>query len=83
MAARGPLVIVAVAVLIAASLFWLRGNIDGLVKDAVVAYGSAMTQARVEVGGVEMRGDGSGTGEGSGKGEWSGKSRDGARGAGQ
>lgn len=47
--------------LAAAALFWLRGNLDGLVKDAIVTYGSAMTQARVAVGAVEIRGsDGTG-----------------------
>ncbi len=34
---------------IAAALFWLRGNLDGLVKNAIEEYGSAMTQSRVTV----------------------------------
>ena len=47
--------IVALAVLVAAGLLWLRSNVDGLVKDAIAKYGSAMTQAKVSVGSVEIR----------------------------
>ncbi len=55
------LITAALAVVVAAGLFWLRGNLDGLVKDAVATYGSAMTQANVSVGAVEIRaGDGTG-----------------------
>ena len=55
------LVLLALAALIAAALFWLRGNVDALVKDAIASQGSAMTQARVSVGAVELRaGDGTG-----------------------
>lgn len=39
---------------IAAVAFWLSGNIDGLLKDAITRYGSAMTLARVEVGSVQI-----------------------------
>jgi hypothetical protein len=53
------LVLVAV---IGGALFWLTGNIDGLVKKAVENYGSAMTQARVSVGTVKIApADGKGT----------------------
>lgn len=46
---------------VAGALYWLRGNMDGLVKDAIEKYGSAMTQARVTVASVEIRpGDGRG-----------------------
>jgi hypothetical protein len=50
------LIIVAVAIAL-----WLRGNFDGLVKDAIQSQGSAMTQATVSVGQVEIHpGDGKG-----------------------
>ena len=49
------LILVALAALVAAGLFWLRGNLDAVVKDAIAAQGSAMTQARVSVGAVELR----------------------------
>lgn len=45
------LVLVAIA---GALLFWLSGNIDGLIKDAVAQHGSAMTQARVSVDAVRI-----------------------------
>ncbi|MBU3990713.1 MAG: hypothetical protein KJ702_15530, partial [Gammaproteobacteria bacterium] len=52
---------VAILILIAAGLFWLRGNLDGLAKDAIATQGSAMTLAKVSVGAVEIRGsDGTG-----------------------
>ncbi len=35
-------------------LFWLSGNIDHLVRQAMVTYGSEMTQAKVTVGGVSI-----------------------------
>mgnify|MGYP001560183164 CR=1 FL=1 len=48
--------------LIGGALFWLSGNIDGLLKDAIETYGSAMTQARVSVGAVKIApADGKGT----------------------
>lgn len=40
--------------IIAGVLFWLRDNLDGLVRDAIVEYGSAMTQAKVSVGNVKI-----------------------------
>lgn len=42
------------AVVAAGAIFWLRGNLDGLVKDAIEKYGSDMTQARVKVASVEI-----------------------------
>mgnify|MGYP001574477584 FL=1 len=48
--------------LIGGALFWLSGNIDGLLKDAIETYGSAMTQAKVSVGAVKIApADGKGT----------------------
>lgn len=50
-----------VVVAVAGALFWLRGNMDGLVKDAIEKYGSAMTKAKVSVAAVEISpGDGRG-----------------------
>lgn len=40
--------------IIAGAVFWLRGNLDGLVRDAIVEYGSEMTQANVKVGSVKI-----------------------------
>lgn len=48
------IVVIAVVAIIAAGLFWLRGNLDGLVRDAIAKYGSEMTQAQVSVGGVKI-----------------------------
>lgn len=45
----------ALLLLLAGGLFWLRGNLDGLVKEAIATQGSAMTQAEVSVGAVEIR----------------------------
>ncbi|WIM06043.1 MAG: hypothetical protein OHM77_01755 [Candidatus Nitricoxidivorans perseverans] len=51
----------AVAIAVAAGLFWLRGGLDGLVRDGIAHYGGAMTRAEVKVGGVDIRaGDGAG-----------------------
>jgi hypothetical protein len=41
-------------VIIAGALFWLRDNLDGLVRDTIVEYGSEMTQAKVSVGNVKI-----------------------------
>jgi hypothetical protein len=41
--AAAALVLVAV---IGAVVFWLSGNLDGLIKSAMANYGSAMTQAK-------------------------------------
>lgn len=40
--------------IIAGALFWLRDNLDGLVRDAIVEYSSEMTQAKVSVGSVKI-----------------------------
>jgi len=57
------LIVLCVLVLIAGVvLFWLRGNLDGLVQSAIANYGSAMTGATVKVAGVEIKTtDGKGT----------------------
>jgi len=49
--AAALLVVVAV---IGAGVFWLTGNIDGLIEKAIEKYGSAMTQAKVSVGAVKI-----------------------------
>lgn len=49
--AASLLVVVAV---IGAGVFWLSGNIDGLIGKAIEKYGSAMTQAKVSVGTVKI-----------------------------
>jgi hypothetical protein len=36
------------------TLFWLHGNLDGLLADAIAKYGSEMTQAKISVGGVQL-----------------------------
>lgn len=57
-------IVIALVVIVAAigaGLFWLRGSLDGLIRDGIARYGSAMTQATVSVGSVEIRGsDGAG-----------------------
>jgi uncharacterized protein involved in outer membrane biogenesis len=47
-------VLLLVAAVAAGALFWLRSNLDGLVKDAIEKYGSEMTRARVTVAAVEI-----------------------------
>jgi hypothetical protein len=47
----GLFVLIAV---IAGALFWLSDNVDGLVRAAIVEYGSEMTQAKVSVGNVKI-----------------------------
>ncbi|MGE5468105.1 MAG: hypothetical protein ACM3Y9_11845 [Ignavibacteria bacterium] len=47
-------VVVLLAVAAAGALYWLHGNLDGLVKDAIERYGSAMTGATVRVAAVEI-----------------------------
>lgn len=49
--AAAVLVVIAI---VGAAIFWLTGNIDGLIKDAIASYGSAMTQAKVSVGSVKI-----------------------------
>jgi hypothetical protein len=46
---------VALIVLIAGGVFWLRSNLDSVVTHAISHYGSQMTQARVGVDAVEIR----------------------------
>ncbi len=48
------LAVLVLALAVAGALYWLRGNLDGLVRQAIVDYGSAMTGARVEVAAVEI-----------------------------
>lgn len=48
------LAVLVVVVAVAGTLYWLRGNLDGLVRQAIVDYGSAMTGARVDVASVEI-----------------------------
>jgi hypothetical protein len=44
-----------VIILILVAVWWLRGNMDGLVKQAIQTYGSRMTQASVTVDAVEIK----------------------------
>ena len=48
------LLLLVLAVLVAAALFWFSRNMDSLVKQAIENYGSAMTQAPVTVGAVAI-----------------------------
>lgn len=48
-------ILLMVLALAAAALFWLRGNLDGLVKDAIEKQGSAMTGVSVSLQSVELR----------------------------
>ena len=51
-----------VALIAGAAAYWLAENLDGLVKEAIVSQGSAMTQAKVSVGAVRIApADGRGT----------------------
>jgi len=55
-------ILLVLAAIIGAAMFWLSGNIDVLVKYAVAEYGSAMTQAKVSVDAVKIAPvDGKGT----------------------
>ena len=47
-------VVLALIAAIAAGLFWLTGNMDGLIKNAIAEYGSAMTQAKVSLDAVKI-----------------------------
>jgi hypothetical protein len=40
---------------VAGALLWLRGNLDGLVQDAIETHGGAMSQAQVSVREVAIR----------------------------
>lgn len=55
-------ILLVLAAIIGAAMFWLSGNIDVLVKYAIAEYGSAMTQAKVSVDTVKIApADGKGT----------------------
>ncbi len=55
-------VLVILATIIGAAMFWLSGNMDSLMKTAIGDYGSAMTQAKVSVDAVKISpADGKGT----------------------
>jgi hypothetical protein len=53
---KKPLALFALAALAAVVviIFWMRGNLDGLVRTAIVSYGSAMTQTTVAVDAVNI-----------------------------
>ena len=51
---RPAATLLVLAAIAGAVLFWLSGNIDGLIKDAIISYGSPMTQAKVSVGAVKI-----------------------------
>lgn len=55
-------VLLVLAAIAGAAVFWLSGNIDGLLKSAIAGYGSAMTLAKVSVDAVKIApADGKGT----------------------
>lgn len=59
---KALLILLTLVILAAAGLFWLRGNLDGIVQSAITKYGSAMTGATVQLAGVEIKTtDGKGT----------------------
>lgn len=47
-------VLLLVAAAASGALYWLSGNMDGLIKTSMADYGSAMTQARVSVDAVRI-----------------------------
>jgi hypothetical protein len=54
--------LIVLAAIIGAVVFWLSGNMDSLMKTAIGDYGGAMTQAKVSVGAVKIAPvDGKGT----------------------
>ena len=54
--------LIVLAAIIGAVVFWLSGNMDSLMKTAIGDYGSAMTQAKVSVDAVKIApADGKGT----------------------
>ena len=56
------LLIALVLVAVGVGVYWVRGNLDSLVAQTLRDYGSAMTQARVQVDKVHIRTtDGRGT----------------------
>lgn len=50
----GLLALAIVVLIILGAMLFLRSSLDGLVKDAIENYGSAMTGANVKVGAVEI-----------------------------
>lgn len=49
------IVLFALLLMVIGGLFWLRHHLDDLVRDAIAKYGSAMTQAKVTLDGVNIR----------------------------
>ena len=49
------LLLVVLVAIIGGALFWLRANLDDVVKDAVVRYGSEITKASVRVDAVQIK----------------------------
>lgn len=47
-------VLLILAAVVGAAVFWLSGNIDGLIKNAIAEHGSAMTRAPVGVDAVKI-----------------------------
>lgn len=50
-----------VVLAVAGGVLWLSGNVDRLLRDAIVEYGSAMTRASVSVDAVKISASGEGT----------------------
>lgn len=48
------IILIIITTIIAGALFWLRNNLDGLVRAAIETYGSEMTRADVSVGSVSI-----------------------------
>lgn len=48
-------VLAALVCVVAGSWWWLQGNLDGLIKKAIVQYGSEMTAAQVSVESVQVQ----------------------------
>jgi hypothetical protein len=49
------LLLALVLVSVGVGVYWLRGNLDALVAQAIHEYGSAMTQAPVKIGAVKIQ----------------------------
>lgn len=47
-------IVLVVVLLVTSVVLWLRGNLDGMVQEAIAAQGSAMARVRVGLGGVEL-----------------------------
>lgn len=48
-------IVVVLVAAIGGGIWWLHGNLDGLLKSAIEDYGSKMKQAKVSVGSVELK----------------------------